>query len=189
MSAAIPFDAQVLVLNSDYCPLNVTDIARAVRLLFVGKAETVHPRTDAQGNGIELRAETWSIPIPSIIRLLYHIKKARKRVALTKKHLLLRDDYICGYCGREGDRRTMTVDHVIPRSLGGKSTWENLVAACEPCNGRKRDRTPEQAGMPLRKKPKEPAYIPFIVVKKHTADDEWIKYLTMWSISIEERVR
>jgi 5-methylcytosine-specific restriction endonuclease McrA len=103
---------------------------------------------------------------------------------LTKKNLLLRDRYRCAYCGDRGD----TVDHVIPRAAGGPSTWENLVASCGRCNGRKGNRTPEQAQMKLRVRPREPAYIPFVVVRQHTAQDEWIKYLTLYNVSIEERI-
>ncbi|HTV73006.1 MAG TPA: HNH endonuclease [Candidatus Acidoferrales bacterium] len=82
----------------------------------------------------------------------------------------------------------MTVDHVIARALGGTSRWSNLVAACADCNGRKRDRTPEQAGMLLRHKPYEPRYIPFVVVRRNTERDEWGNYVGLYDISIEQRV-
>ena len=173
--------ASVLVLNNTYEALNTTNIARAVRLVFAGKAEVLH----AKGM---LRSEKREFPLPSIIRMLYFVARGRKRVPLTKKNVLLRDEYECGYCSAKGDRGTMTVDHVVPRSQGGRSTWDNLVAACAPCNGRKRDRTPAQARMPLRRKAHEPRFIPFIVVKRHTADDEWLKYLAFYSISIDERI-
>jgi 5-methylcytosine-specific restriction endonuclease McrA len=172
----------VLVLNSSFEPLNTTNIARAVRLVFAGKAEVLHARGT-------LRSETREFPLPSIIRMLYFVVRGRKRVALTKKNVLLRDEYRCGYCAAVGDRATMTVDHVTPRSQGGRSTWENLVAACAECNGRKRDRTPEQARMPLKRRPHEPRYIPWLVVRRHTAADEWSKYLDIYGVSIEERVR
>jgi 5-methylcytosine-specific restriction endonuclease McrA len=81
----------------------------------------------------------------------------------------------------------MTVDHVVPRRQGGPSAWGNLISACSRCNGRKRDRTPAQAGMPLRRKPHEPRFIPFVVVRRNTRPDEWAKYLTLYSVSIEER--
>jgi 5-methylcytosine-specific restriction endonuclease McrA len=126
------------------------------------------------------------VPLPSVIRMLYFIARGRKRVALTKKNVLLRDDYRCAYCGRQIEGRVATVDHVNPKSAGGKSIWTNLVAACVECNGRKGRRTPEQARMPLRVKPVEPRFIPFIVVKRHTADDEWTKYLGYYSVSIKE---
>jgi 5-methylcytosine-specific restriction endonuclease McrA len=173
--------SDVLVLNSTYEPLNVTSIARAVRLIFAGKAEVLHDRG-------RIASPTIEFPLPSIVRMLYFIRHRKKRVALTKKNVLLRDDYACAYCGKRGDRSTMTVDHVVPRRQGGRSEWTNLVAACVECNGRKRDRTPLQAQMPLRRKPHEPRYIPFFVVRRNTERDEWIKYLTLYSVSIEQRL-
>ncbi len=173
-----------LVLNSTYEPMNVAAWQRAVELIFAGKAEAVHNRA------AQLRsAGGFVMPLPSIIRMLYYVRRKPKRVALTKKNVLLRDDYRCGYCDERGDRATMTVDHVVPRAAGGKSVWENLVAACADCNGRKRDRTPQQARMPLAHQPREPRFIPFVVVRRHTADDEWAKYLGLWSVNIEERLK
>ena len=173
---------EVLVLNSTYQPLNLSSVARAVRLVLAGKAEVVHDRG-------RVSSPTISFPLPSIIRMLYYIKHRRKRVVLTKKNVLLRDDYKCGYCNDHIEAREATVDHIVPRALGGKATWENLVASCSLCNSRKRDRTPAQAKMPLLcKPPREPRFIPFVVIKKHTEDAEWAKYLNLWSVGIEERV-
>ena len=173
--------SDVLVLNFSYEPLNVTRVARAVRLVYAGKAEIVHDRG-------RLSSPTVVFRLPCVIRMLYYITRGRKRVALTKKNVLLRDDYRCGYCGRPIDNRSATVDHVTPKSAGGKSIWTNLVAACGECNARKRNRTPEEARMPLRIKPAKPRYIPFVVVKRHTATHEWARYLNLYTISIEERM-
>lgn len=167
----------VLVLNFTYEALNIVTVRRAVRLLFAGKAEVLHAG-DAQ-----LRAEKIAVALPSVIRMLYYIGKRRRKVALTKKNVLLRDRYACAYCGERGE----TVDHVQPRAAGGASTWENLVCACTRCNSRKRDRSPEQAQMKLRVKPREPQYIPFVVVRRHTAANEWGKYLGLYNVSIEDR--
>lgn len=171
----------VLVLNSSYEPLGIASITRAVRLIFAGKAEVVHE------NG-RITSPTISIPLPSIIRMLYYIRRGRKRVPLTKRNVLLRDDFRCAYCEKRGERLSMTVDHIVPRSRGGSSTWENLVASCSPCNSRKKDRLPAEAGMPLRIKPREPQHIPFITIQRHTTPNEWAKYL-FWDIGIEERIR
>jgi 5-methylcytosine-specific restriction endonuclease McrA len=170
----------VLLLNFTYEPLGVVDVARAVRLLFARKVEIVHA-----GAG-EIRSVAAAFPLPSIVRLLYYVARRRKTVALTKKNVLLRDDYVCGYCGNRGGP-SMTVDHVVPRSRGGRSAWENLVACCTDCNSRKRDRTPQEARMPLKRKPREPRFIPFIVVRRNTAPEEWTKYLSLYSVGIEER--
>ena len=171
----------VLVLNFTYEALNITSFQRAVKLIFSGKAEIVHDRDRL------LASPTFEMRMPSIIRMLYYIRRPMQRVALTKKNILLRDDHMCQYCGAKGDRM-MTVDHVIPRSKGGPSTWENLVCACMRCNNRKNNRAPEDAAMTLRRRPRTPKYIPWIQVKRNTLPSEWHKFLFLWNVSIEERV-
>jgi 5-methylcytosine-specific restriction endonuclease McrA len=171
----------VLLLNSTYEPLGVVDLARAVRLLFARKVEIVHR------GARDIQTTSVAFPLPSVVRMLYYVRRARKRVALTKKNVLLRDDYACAYCAVRG-RYDMTVDHVVPRSRGGRSAWENLVACCQACNARKGNRTPQEARMPLRRAPREPRVIPWLVVRRNTAPDEWGKYLALYSVGIEERV-
>ena len=170
----------VLLLNSTFEPLGIVDLARAVRLLFARKVEVIH-----QGDR-HVQTTSFAFPLPSVVRMLYYVRRVRKRVALTKKNVLLRDDYTCAYClARDG--RDMTVDHVVPRSRGGVSAWENLVACCSACNARKRDRTPAEARMPLRRTPREPRFIAWVVVRRNTAHDEWGKYLALYNVGIEER--
>jgi len=171
----------VLVLNFTYEALNITSFQRAVKLIFSGKAEIVH-RRDAF-----IKSTSYEMKLPSIIRMLYYIKRPMQKVALTKKNVLLRDDYTCMYCGIKGERM-MTVDHVVPRSKGGPSTWENLVCACMRCNNRKNNRTPEHANMLLKRKPKAPKYIPWIRVKRNTLPGEWKKFLFLYNVSIEEKI-
>ena len=172
---------EVLVLNFTYEALNITSFQRAVKLLFSGKAEIVHNRDRV------LYSPSWEIKMPSIIRMLYYIKRPMQKVALTKKNVLLRDDYTCQYCNVRGERM-MTVDHVVPRSKGGPSTWENLVCACMRCNNRKNNRSPSDANMTLKRKPKTPKYIPWIQVRRNTLPDEWHKFLFLYNVSIETRV-
>ena len=172
---------EVLVLNFTYEALNITSFQRAVKLLFSGKAEIVHNRDRV------LYSPSWEIKMPSIIRMLYYIKRPMQKVALTKKNVLLRDDYTCQYCSVRGERM-MTVDHVVPRSKGGPSTWENLVCACMRCNNRKNNRSPSDANMSLKRKPKTPKYIPWIQVRRNTLPDEWHKFLFLYNVSIETRV-
>jgi len=180
--------ADVLLLNFSYEPLGVVKLQRAVRLLFANKAEVVHDAGRMIRSAKNRKTgEQFSFPLPSVVRLLYYVTHRRKSVALTKKNVLLRDDYMCAYCSSKGGSE-MTVDHVHPRSRGGKSSWVNLVACCSRCNGRKRDRTPAEAGMNLLRKPYVPRFIPFVVVKRNTLPDEWGKYLGLYSVGIEERV-
>jgi len=170
----------VLVLNFSYESLGVTTFERAVRLLFAGKAEMVAP------SDREIASPSFAMRLPSIVRMLYYIKRPRARVGLTKKNVLLRDDYACQYCGTR--ERTMTVDHVLPKSRGGADAWENLACACVRCNGRKNDRTPAEAGMTLRRKPREPRFIPWLTIKRNTMPAEWGKYLFLYDVGIEERI-
>lgn len=172
--------SQVFVLNFSYEPLSIVSLQRAVRLLFAGKAEIVTPRDR------NIASPTYEMPLPSIIRMLYYIKRPRARVGLTKKNVLLRDDHTCQYCGVRGAE--MNVDHVIPKSRGGESSWLNLVGSCVTCNSRKNNRTPQEAGMQLRRKPYEPRYIPWIRIKRNTLPSEWSKFLFLYDVSIEERV-
>jgi 5-methylcytosine-specific restriction endonuclease McrA len=173
--------SEVLVLNFTYEALNVTSFQRAVKLLFSGKAEVVHPKDR------RLRAPSFVMRMPSVIRMLYYIKRPMQRVALTKKNVLLRDDYICQYCGSR-EERLMTVDHVVPKSKGGPSTWENLVCACGRCNNRKNNRTPEHANMLLKRRPRAPRSIPWVRVRRNTLPDEWHKFLFLYGVSIEEHI-
>jgi 5-methylcytosine-specific restriction endonuclease McrA len=166
----------VLVLNASYEFLNVATLERAVKLIYKGKAEVVETVT-----GREIGTTRYRMSMPSIIRMLYYIVRPHKEVPMTKKNILLRDDHTCQYCGRAGD----TIDHVMPRSRAGKSTWENCVCACSMCNTRKNSRTPEEANMKLLRKPKKPAFIPWILVKRDASKVGWARYL-FWNMSIDE---
>ena len=128
----------VLVLNYTYEPLHFTNARRAVTLLLAGKAESVEssPRV--------VRSPSRVFPLPSVIRLAAYIRKPfLERVAFNKKNILRRDGYTCQYCSRRGEK--LTVDHVVPRSRGGQTTWTNVVAACLRCNLFKGNRTLEEA--------------------------------------------
>jgi 5-methylcytosine-specific restriction endonuclease McrA len=160
----------VLVLNVTYEALGIVDFRRAIRLVFTGKAEVVEARAG------ELRSASLAMRLPSIVRMLYLIRRQRGRAASTRKRVLMRDGYRCAYCGIAGGR-AMTIDHVRPRSRGGKSTWENLVCACVACNHRKGSRTPDEAGMPLRIVPREPRHVPFAALVHALVPSEWRTYL------------
>lgn len=177
-----------LVLNNSNEPLDVVDLQRAVQLIYERKAEILEFKNKLlRSAGNALTKEVFAIKLPTVIRMLYYVVRPFKRVVLSKKHVLLRDDYRCGYCDEQGGSE-MTVDHIYPRSRGGKSTWENLIACCSRCNFRKRNRTPEEASMKLLRRPNRPSFIPWVVVKRHTMPNEWGKYLNLYSVSIEDRV-
>lgn len=138
---------KVLVLNFDYSPLNVTSLQRGFTLVMCGKAEVIK----SADNPISTFTTTYVRPL--IIRLLRYINHRGAGMRVNRNRVFKRDDYECLYCGSKKD---LTIDHVIPRSKGGKNTWDNLATCCSRCNLKKGNRTPEEAKMPLRKKPFEP---------------------------------
>jgi 5-methylcytosine-specific restriction endonuclease McrA len=138
----------VLVLNASYEPIHVCAARRALLLLFKGAAQT-------EEAGLHLLCSaTAAIPLPSVIRLVEYRRIPRQSRALSRKNILMRDHHTCQYCGKSSMNGDLTLDHVLPRSRGGTTSWENLVAACRRCNNRKGDRTPEEARMHLRRRPK-----------------------------------
>lgn len=161
----------VLVLNQNYEPLNICQARRAVVLLYRGKAEMLE-----NGSGF-FHSANCTFPLPSVIRVVYMIKRPRPKRKLTRLEIFNRDKHICQYCGKEA--QPLTLDHIIPRYKGGEHTWENVVSACVPCNRRKAGHTPEQAGMRLLCHPSPPHgnnlyYLPYHYRQTRS---EWQKYL------------
>lgn len=140
---------RVLVLSADYSPLGIASIRRAFLLMQSEQAEMV------EDSGDFIRTVSQQFPVPSIVRLKKLVKRPMRRVRLRRRTLLKRDNYTCQYCGKRS--HDLTIDHVVPRSQGGKTAWENVVAACKSCNHKKADRTPEQAGMRLAHRPGVPS--------------------------------
>ena len=160
----------MLVLNATYEPINVCTVRRAAILLLKSKAELLEHAT------WELRSEHTAMPRPVVIRLVSYVKVPRDthRRKITRRAVFARDDWTCQYCGA---RTTLTVDHVIPRSKGGLSTWDNIVASCAPCNRRKGDRLPHQVDMHPRVKPRIPSPHIFIQLASPTIPATWKQYL------------
>ena len=159
----------VLVLNLDYEPINVCNVRRAVILLGKGKAELL------ENGGGEIHTPTITMPVPSVVRLIYLVRRPFVRRKLSKREIFLRDRYICQYCGQQ--TRELTLDHVIPRRQEGGHTWENIVGACILCNRRKAGRTPVQAGMTLLRRPKAPYPSPYYTLHNRTILEEWRKFI------------
>lgn len=159
----------VLVLNATYEPIHVCGIKRAAVLLLKEKAEVIEA-----GSG-ELHAERTSLPRPAVIRLRTYAPVPRhNRRRLTRRAVFARDDWTCQYCGAHSD---LTVDHVIPRSKGGSSEWENIVACCSSCNRRKADRLPHQARMFPATTPRAPHPSVFIHVACPRIPESWHAWL------------
>jgi 5-methylcytosine-specific restriction endonuclease McrA len=165
--------APVLVLNANFEPINVCNTRRAIGLMMSGKARLV-----LNGRG-EIKTVSQTFPRPSIIRLEKMIRRPRPRVKLTKREILRRDDYTCQYCGNHFS--CLTIDHVIPRRLGGQHIWNNLVAACPACNHRKGGRTTEQAQMRLLRPPAEPPTSADYIFARHLPHNtEWQPFIEGW---------
>lgn len=141
----------MLVLNVSSEPLQLLAIRRAVRLVLGGKAEVV------ESGGGQLRSEQYVLDRPAVIRLHRYIHVPYHELPCTRGAVLLRDTYACQYCGSTPPVSLLTLDHVLPRSLGGRSTWENVVTACRPCNARKANKPLHVARMTLRTRPVQPS--------------------------------
>ena len=163
----------VLVLNASYEPINICAARRALVLILKGVASA-----EAHAPGA-FHSQRQAVQLPSVIRLLEYRRIPHQTRALSRKNILMRDRYTCQYCQKILSSSELTLDHVIPRSRGGETTWENLVASCNPCNNRKGNRTPDEAGTKLQRPPK-----PFSVhTSRHImrllarSDEQWKKYL------------
>jgi 5-methylcytosine-specific restriction endonuclease McrA len=160
----------VLVLNASYEPLNVCSTRRAHVLVWKGKAEVVE-RYDEP-----LRTSTNTYVRPHVIRLVSYVRVPRSvKRRISRRALFARDGWRCVYCGTSGGR--LTLDHVVPRSRGGESVWENVVTACAPCNLRKGDRSLEESGLALSSLPKPPAPVLFIRLAAQRIPQRWQPYL------------
>jgi 5-methylcytosine-specific restriction endonuclease McrA len=161
-----------LVLNATYEPLSIVSARRAVCLVLSDKADMIEAGTD------EVRAERFSMKAPLVIRLRYVVKVPyQRRTAMSRHAIFARDSHRCQYCGARAD----SIDHVMPRSRGGLHVWENVTAACRPCNLKKRDRTPEEAGMKLETRPFAPRELGWIFLTVPRVPDEWMPYLAQAS--------
>lgn len=193
----------VLVLNRLWQAVSVCSAKRALSLLYMGHAEAV---SDAGGAYATLDFTEWSdfsrragddeclrtvnfkIRVPRIIVLLLFDKQPRREIKLTRNNIFERDRHTCGYCGQEFDRRDLNIDHVIPRDKGGRTTWDNVVTSCVPCNTRKGNRLPHEIGMTLiNGKPKKPKQRAYVNIGLSTAPhDSWKHFLDLayWHVEL-----
>ncbi|GAC1400659.1 MAG: HNH endonuclease [Pyrinomonadaceae bacterium] len=167
---------KVLLLNASFEALGTVDVARAVRLVWKGTAETI----ERDGERV-LRSQHFTFPVPSVIRLVEYVDVRKRRNASggMRLRVLMRDKFRCQYCGTRGTAFELTLDHILPRSRHGRTEPENLCAACKPCNQRKGDRTPDEARMPLLTTPSALRYGLDRAALLHFAQSrpEWRPYL------------
>lgn len=162
---------EVLVLNASYEPLRLVPVRRAIVLLLQRKAEMVEAAAQ------RVRAQGASFVVPLVVRLVRYVAIPRNRqLPCSRRGVLARDRETCQYCGARPGRAHLTIDHVLPRSQGGRTTWENVVAACAACNHRKANRTPAQAGMALAAPPRQPAYLAVALLGTLDRHEAWRKY-------------
>ena len=161
---------RVLVLNASYEPLNVCSLRRAHVLVWKGKAEILESQKRP------LRSSSTDYPRPHVIRLVTYVRVPRGVTRrISRRVLFARDGWQCAYCGSEGNR--LTLDHVIPRSRGGPSVWENVVTSCAPCNLKKGNRLLEEASMKLMRPPRPPQPVLFIRLAAPKIPHGWRQYL------------
>ena len=162
---------KVLLLNQSYQPLMTLGAKRAIILSFTEKVEVLERYKD------EVRSINLSIFLPSVIRLKDYVRFNKKKIPLNRRNILKRDHYICQYCNSKGN--FMTIDHIIPKHKGGHHSWENLVAACVPCNTKKGNKLLKNINMLLLKKPKAPSFLFNIQNELSNSQNSWKPYLFM----------
>lgn len=166
-------EAPVLVLNANYEPINICDTRRAIGLILSGKANMV-----MNGRG-DIHSINLSIPRPSVICLDHMVHRPRPVMKLTRKEVFRRDNYTCQYCGKH--TTTLTLDHVLPKHLGGTHAWTNVVAACPSCNHHKGGRCLNEVHMTLLRSPKEPPNNPrYLYAPLLENNHEWEQFIQGW---------
>src|SRR5262249_18482530 len=165
--------ARVLVLNSTYEPIHICNVYRALTMMFKGVAVMQEQAAFA------LHSITRTYPAPSVIRLVHFIHIPYRKKLASKNNILIRDRYVCQYCGKPLKSQEIKLDHIVPKSRGGESNWENLAACCPRCNVRKGSKLPEEAGLTLIKDPRKGSAYHFIHLLRHygSVDENWKKYL------------
>ena len=168
-----------LALNASFEPLTVVPARRAVRLVLDGKAEILEVDGDRR-----FRSERSALPCPSVIRLVRYVHVPRRfRRQVTNTFLFARDGYACQYCGRHRSelrgRQFLTRDHIVPTSRGGGNRWDNVVTSCSPCNNRKGNQLPSEAGLRLRSTPSEPNYVHLVWAVRSVTPPQ-AKYIKMF---------
>lgn len=169
-------EQEVLVLNTDYEPLNVCHVRRAIVMVYLGKADVLHT------NDSQIACIDSLVPSPSVVRLRHQVRRPLPRLRLSRRTVFARDNYTCQYCGHTGGE--LTIDHVIPKRLGGKTTWDNVVTACRRCNMKKGDKLLNQTGMVIRHMPSQPRFIPYISLTKYLMgrrNKVWRDYLPVFA--------
>lgn len=164
---------RTLLLSSGYEPMTTISWQRAICLMTLGKVEVIE-EYDA-----EVHSTSVIFKLPAVVRLVNMFRRPKQRVKYSKQNVFARDRWTCQYCGAKKEIAELTVDHVKPRSQGGITCWENVATACQECNSAKADKTPQQAGMRLKRVPERPDWVPLLTLKvsRERAPEAWQGYL------------
>lgn len=188
-----------LVLNHSWTATHTVSVRHALRLMFTGAAKAVQPET-YETHGFESWAELAVLPdepcirtvrlrirVPEVIVLDHHAVTPKPTAVFSRRNLFRRDHNTCQYCGRRPGTAELSIDHVLPRSRGGRSSWENCVLACMPCNRKKHNRTPDEAHMRMLKKPEKPRWSPFLEIPVARVRQSWQHFVSdaYWNIELE----
>jgi 5-methylcytosine-specific restriction endonuclease McrA len=202
MNAEQLLQRPTLVLNRRWTAIRTTPVQDAIGLVAKGTAVIIEPesfnthdllswndlsRARVQFGEAVIRSPRLAILPPEVILLKTYEGEGGRAVVFSRKNLFKRDRYTCQYCGLQPGPEELTVDHVVPRSRGGVSSWENCVLACVECNKRKADRTPAQAGLKMRKTPRKPSWKALVQVPARDRRESWDKFLSRayWEIELE----
>lgn len=202
MTAAKVLERPCLVLNRRWVPIQVTSVREAIGLVAKGSAKIIDPTDYSQvdlmawsdvskaraKHGDDLiRSVRLSLVPPEVILLNKYEGQGEKSVVFSRRNLFKRDKYTCMYCGVQPGPEELTVDHILPKSRGGVSSWENCALACVECNKKKANRTPEEAGMKLRRAPKKPSWKTLAQISPRERKESWDQFLSRayWEVELE----
>ena len=197
MTAAAALARPTLVLNRSWQPVGVANVARALVMLWNDSARVVDPadyqlynwddwtRKRPESGEPTVKTVRFELKVPEVISLTTYDKLHRRTVPFTRRNLFRRDKHACQYCGKTPGTGELTIDHVLPKSRGGATNWQNCVLACVKCNHRKADRTPAEARMALAKEPKRPAWNP-VYSARNVRVESWERFLSeaYWNVEL-----
>jgi len=190
-------DRATLVLNKSWIAVNVTTVRKAICLVYRGHAKIISPDTfktydfntwihnGENGGNYYIKTVTLKIRVPEVILLLTYDSIPAQHVPFSRKNIYKRDNYTCQYCGKKFRPEDLTIDHVIPKSKGGETTWENCVLACLWCNMKKGNRTLKEAGMKLLRKPEKPKWTTGVIVTKDKIPTSWKNFISRTTTSLD----
>lgn len=198
MAESIGLTRPTLVLNRSWQPVGVASAARSITLAAADRARIVDPadfqqytweawtRRKPEEGDLFIQGVSFRIGVPEVVVLMHYDRLPRTEVPFSRRNIFQRDHWTCQYCGAQPGGKELTIDHVLPRSRGGKSAWDNCVLACVECNKRKADRTPDEARMPLRKAPVRPKWRP-MYEGRAVRIASWSSFLSeaYWNVELE----